>query len=146
MVKAAREARFTANGDNTVTDKNSGLLIVQDPTQLGEDFQRAMTYEEAEKAIAALNEKGHAGFKDWRLPTVEELCGMLDRTKHDPCYDTGIFKGKFDNWYWSGDQCAWTRQEDGSYTAAWCVGSNAGTVSNVVKDDHNYVRPVRSSQ
>jgi len=140
MGNKVKSQRFTVNGDNTITDNISGILVVQDPTQLGEEFQKQMTFAEAEAAIAKLNENGFFGFKDWRLPTVEELCGMVDRTKCDPCYDTDIFKGKFDDWYWSSDLCAWNKG------AAWCVLSDCGGVSYGLKGSHGYVRPVRSSQ
>ena len=134
-------ARFVVNKDNTITDQKTGLLIVQDPTLLGDAFKSTMTFDQAIKAIADLNAKGYAGHKDWRLPSVEELCGMIDRTKQNPCYDTNIFKGKFDNWYWSGEPTAWN--PTGS---AWCVNSSTGFVGDDLRSNNNYVRPVRSSQ
>ena len=121
-------------------DRKAGLMIIQDPTLLGESFKDIMTFAEAIQAIADLNKKEYLGFKDWRLPTVEEICGMVDRTKRDPCYDTNTFKGKFDDWYWSGESCAWNKG------AAWCVSSSYGDVGSSGKDDRNYVRPVRSCQ
>ncbi|MDD5387581.1 MAG: DUF1566 domain-containing protein [Sulfuricurvum sp.] len=136
----ATVARFIVNKDNTITDQKTGLQIVQDPTLLGDMFNKALTFDEAVKAVADLNVKGYAGHKDWRLPSVEELCGMIDRTKHDPCYDTKIFKGKFDNWYWSGETCAW------STGSAWVVGSGHGGVHNFGRGLRSYVLPVRSSQ
>ena len=143
-VKAVKEAaakpesRFVVNKDNTVTDKKTGLQIIQDPTLLGEAFKERMTHQEAEKACAALDFAGH---KDWRLPTVEELCGMVDRTKHDPCYDQAIFKGKFDDYYWAKETCAWN-----AVGAAWCVSSGYGFVGSYLRNRNNSVRPVRSSQ
>ncbi len=136
----ATETRFVVNKDNTVTDNKTGLLIIQDPTLLDESFKKTMTFAEAEKAIVDLNAKGYAGFKDWRLPTVEELCGMVDRRKCDPCYDTNIFKGKFDDWYWSRETCSWNKD------AAWCVASDSGLVDGSYKGNRSYVRPVRSCQ
>lgn len=132
--------RFRINGDNTITDQKTGLLIIQDPTQLGEAFQETMTHADALAAIAKLNETGYAGHKDWRLPTVEEICGMIDRKRHHPCYNTDIFKGKFDNWYWSGDDLA------DEPAAAWCVRTFRGRVDRYNKNYTSYVRPVRSSQ
>jgi len=144
--KATPEMRLVVNKDNTITDRKSGLMIIQDPGLAWEQFQERMTFMESEKAIAELNKNGYAGFKDWRLPTVEEICGIIDRTKYNPCYDTAIFKGKFDDWYWSGDQCAWSKQPDGSYSAAWAVSSDGGSVFSLDKGLHFYVRPVRSCQ
>jgi len=138
--KETSGSRFLINKDNTVMDRKAGLMIVQDPTLLGESFKKTITFAEATQAIADLNKKGYLGFKDWRLPTVEEICGMVDRTKRDPCYDTNTFKGKFDDWYWSGESCAWNKE------AAWCVGSYNGSVYDLGKDYRGYVRPVRSCQ
>ncbi|RJO64183.1 MAG: DUF1566 domain-containing protein [Candidatus Omnitrophota bacterium] len=135
--EAKGESRFVVTAKNIITDRKTGLQIIQDPTLLGGVFKAAMTHKEAEKACAALE---FYGFKDWRLPTVEELCGMTDRTKYNPCYDTNIFKGKFDDWYWSGDPCAWNKD------AAWCVNSYNGNVYNFDRSGHSYVRPVRSCQ
>jgi len=139
-VKGAPVTRFVINKDNTVTDRKAGILIIQDPILLGAVFATILSFAEAEKAIAELNVKGYAGHKDWRLPTVEELCGMVDRTKSNPCYDTNIFKGKFDDWYWSSETTAWDKDR------AWCVGSVGGGVGYRGKDGRFYVRPVRSSQ
>jgi hypothetical protein len=134
------QGRFVVNKDNTITDRKTNLLIIQDPTLLGDAFKETMTFAQAQKAVADLNVKGYAGFKDWRLPTVEELCGMVDRTKSNPCYDTKIFKGKFDDWYWSSETCAW------SNNSAWCVYALDGGVHGSGKDGRSCGRPVRSSQ
>jgi len=138
---AMKAVRFLVNKDNTVTDQKTGLLIIQDPTLLGDAFKSTMTFDQAIKAIADLNTKGYAGHKDWRLPSVEELCGMIDRTKQKPCYDTNIFKGKFNDWYWSGEPTAWN--PTGS---AWVVTSDYGLVNDNSRSNLNYVRPCRSSQ
>jgi len=134
-------SRFIVNKNNTVEDQKTGLIIIQDPTLLGDAFKSTITFDAAVKAIQDLNKQGYAGYNDWRLPSVEELCGMVDRTKQDPCYDTNIFKGKFNNWYWSGETCAWNPTG-----AAWCVNSNGGDVYGGSRGYGNYVRPVRSSQ
>jgi len=135
--EAVPGVRFVVTAENILTDRKTGLEIIQAPTLLGDAFKKLMKHEEAQKACAALDFGGH---KDWRLPTVEELCGMIDRTKHDPCYDTTIFKGKFDDWYWSSELCAWNSG------AAWCVYSRSGYVYYDYRLNLNYVRPVRSSQ
>jgi hypothetical protein len=62
---------FTDNGDGTITDKVTGLMWQKggSPSEV--------TFYTAKKRVEELNEKRFGGHKDWRLPTVEELCSLL---------------------------------------------------------------------
>jgi hypothetical protein len=41
-------------------------------------------------------------FSDWRLPSVEELFLLADRTRSRPAIDTAFFPDCKSDWYWTG--------------------------------------------
>jgi len=130
--------RFTDNGDGTITDNQLKVVWVKDPSVIPE-LQKTLNFDAAKEACEKLS---YAGFNSgWRLPTVEELRSIVDYTCHDPAWDTNVFGGKHDDWYWTSTPCAWN--PTGS---AWVVYSLNGSVSRNGRSYSNYVRPVRSSQ
>jgi len=137
--KVANKAtgRFIDNGDNTVTDTKTGLMWIKQHSQLGGDFaKQKMTWDDAIKVCKNLE---YADHKDWRLPTREELCSIVDLEKYDPAIDP-IFTNTQNDWYWTSTPCAWNQ------SSAWYVNLYNGLVSNDSKDNDYYVRPVRSSK
>ena len=60
---------FQDNGDETITDKASGLMWSKNDSKKGLDWKNALYY--AEHATLA-------GYSDWRLPNVKELQGIVD--------------------------------------------------------------------
>ena len=69
---------FVDNGDGTVTDKVTGLM-----------WQKAgsaseMIFDAAAKYTQELNSSRYGGYGDWRLPTMEELCSLLEGTPNQP--------------------------------------------------------------
>jgi hypothetical protein len=128
--------RFVDNGDNTITDTRTGLMWVKDHNALGKQSAGYLTWP---KAIDACKDLDHAGRKDWRLPTREELLSIVDPSKYDPAIDP-IFTNTHSDWYWTSTGVAW-----GS-GSAWFVYFLNGNVYSYGKDYESYVRPVRSSQ
>lgn len=128
--------RFMDNGDGTITDNLLKVIWVKDPSKVP-GLENTMKFDAAEKACAGLK---YAGKDGWRLPTVEELRSIVDYSRYNPAWDTNVFGGKFDDWYWTSTLCAW---DSG---AAWCVDSQNGFVGITTKLYTKYVRPVRSSQ
>ena len=57
---------------DVVVDLESGLMWQQS----GSDHR--MSSEDAAAYVSRLNREGHAGYRDWRLPTVEELASLLE--------------------------------------------------------------------
>lgn len=85
-------------------DNTTGLLWSVEET-------KRLTWKKASAAVAKMDA---AGFTDWRLPTVEELFLLADRTKHSPAIDTAYFPDCKSDWYWtstpaasSPSDCAW---------------------------------------
>ena len=83
-----------------------------------------------------LNFDGHS---DWRLPNINELKSIIDRSKSNPAIVQG-FKNIISSSYWSST----TREDYKNY--AWIVNFGDGSVYNDNKDYNYYVRCVRDGQ
>jgi len=92
-----------------------------------------VTYEEAEKAIAELGDS-------WRMPTVDELASLVDRSRHDPAIDTEQYPDTRSRAYWTSTPCAW---DD---AAVWVVLFDVGSVYLSPRHHYACVRAVRSGQ
>lgn len=129
--------RFTDNGNGTVSDLELKLTWVKDPSKVP-GLEKTLVFSEAKAACKNLS---YAGYNSgWRMPTLKEEQSIRDYTRHDPAWNTDVFGGKRDNWYWTSTECAWNKD------AAWCVYSDGGNVNGGGKGNRNYVRPVRSCQ
>ncbi len=120
----------TINSDRVVVDHTTGLMWHPSGSE------EYLVWRSAKKWVAKLNNKRYAGYKDWRLPTLEEAACLLE---NEPIFDRYI-DPVFDNlqpFIWTGD----TRS--GGYEA-WFVSFNTGSVSWLGIIHKRYVRPVRS--
>ena len=124
----ATTQRFTDNGDDTVTDNTTGLVWTK--KTIAED----VTHEQAVAAVAALGE-------GWRLPTVQELFGLVDHTKCRPAIDGEAFPDTRCDIYWTST--AWAANPD---AAVWCVSFYLGSVYFLPRYYFGCVRAVRPGQ
>ena len=92
----------------------------------------------------AVNAKSLCGKKDWRMPTVEELKGLLTTTPtvnqplNDSLYiDATYFPNSTNNWFWSSSPYA------GNSSHAWYVLFSYGYSNYGTKGNSNSVRLVR---
>ncbi len=76
------------------------------------------------------------GYLDWRLPTIEELTYISDKTKLNPAIDT-VFQNVMSNYYWSSSTVI------DSSNDAWMVSFNSGDDAWNYKSKSYYVRCVR---
>ena len=126
------------NGDNVVIDHTTGLIWQQS----GSD--ELMDWPKAKQWVIDLNEKGFAGYSDWRLPTVEEAISLLEPDRNTSnLYIDSVFSPK-QTGIWTGD-----KNTRASYLkGAWCVrfdgGYGGGNACWVYNNASNYVRLVRS--
>ncbi len=125
------DGRFeTIKNGQVVKDNATGLMWQQG----GSDWT---TYEHARQYIQKLNRERFAGYRDWRLPTVDELTSLLTPTKQNgDLYISSVF-GPKQYYVWSSDRAP---------AGAWVVNFNYGKVNWLYLDNYNYVRAVRSGQ
>jgi hypothetical protein len=94
-------------------------------------------WEDAQKWVRDLNSRGYSGYRDWRLPTVDEAASLLAPGKSNGLYIDPVFNN-YQEWIWTGD-------EYGS-EGAWGVYFGGGLVFWVNFSSEFYVRPVRSGK
>ena len=78
---------FTDNGDGTITDQATGLMW----EQKGSD--KPTSWYTAKKHVKKLKKKKFAGYKNWRIPTIEELYSLLD-PQYKQLYISPVFETK----------------------------------------------------
>ncbi len=113
-------------GNDVVIDHATGLMWHQSGSM---DFMR---WNGAKEWIRVLNNRGYAGFKDWRLPTLDEAVSLLESGRSNNLYIDSVFSEE----QWG----IWTGDKHGSL-GVWSVYFSLGNVRWRVKN--RYVRPVR---
>jgi hypothetical protein len=128
--------RFTVSGD-CVTDNLTGLMWAKDANLPNgtRTWQGALDY------VASMNAgSGLCGYKDWRLPNVNELESLINSVEANSAnwLNTQGFSNVQSHW------SSTTLANDTDY--AWIVSMWAGVVGSLSKSDDYYVWPVRSGQ
>lgn len=85
----------------------------------------------------AVNAAGLCGKSDWRLPTGNELQGIVDYGVASPSIDSNYFANTQSNGYWSASPYV------GSAYYAWVVNFNGGSVDYGSRYGSYHVRLVR---
>ena len=132
---------FTDNGDGTVTDRDTGLMWVADPSRCGISWGMpgtplAMDITTASIATAGLN---YAGYTDWRLPDVNELSTLVDYSRTSPSLSPTFFPNVQANKYWAGTPWA------GMAGNFWTVDFDSGWTDYDFQPNTNFIRPVRNA-
>jgi len=90
------ENDFVDNGDGTVTDRATGLMWQKSGSSRSKSWRRAQSY------VKELNSNKFAGYSDWRLPTIDELASLLQKSKKDGLHIDPLFDRKQER-CWSSD-------------------------------------------
>lgn len=107
------EGSYTDNGDYTITDNATGLVW--------QKCSRGQSGESCADTAARINWQGAleycenldlGGRTDWRLPSLNELKSLLDRSHYNPAINTTYFPATVGSYYWSsssyvGTNSAW---------------------------------------
>jgi hypothetical protein len=124
------ENSFVDNGNGTVTDRRTRLMWQQDGSPA------SMTWPDAVKYVQEINQEGFAGHSDWRLPTVEELASVMERSwLNDDLFLDPVFG--------SGQKYCWSVDTKG-VERAWKSNFHLGFFLDFPMSELNSVRAVRS--
>ncbi len=132
------EPQYEVHDDGTVTDAATGFMwkrCLQGKSGLDCATGAAAAF----RWVEALNEargESFAGFVDWRLPKVEELCSIVAADATGPAIDESVFPSAE----------AWTASANLDFaTGAWAVDFASGEAVVGVRDDAKQVRLVRDA-
>ena len=139
------DSRFTDNKDGTVTDNLTKLVWLKNMDCFGmRDWQSAIL-------SAQGLEEGDCGptpdlilsdgssASDWRLPTMKELCTLIDFSRRNPALPNGhMFSNAPPGYHWSSTRLDYHPE------MAWIVYFESGTTCyENVKNRAGYIWPVR---
>jgi len=137
--------RFVDNQDGTVTDnlteliwlKNTNCFGMTDWISANQRVKRLKDGDCGPDPTLMLSDGSSPG--DWRLPTMSELCTLIDFSKRDPALPTGhMFAAVPSGYHWSA-----TTLEHYS-GVAWIVYFESGTTCyENVKNQAGHILPVR---
>jgi hypothetical protein len=118
-----------ACGQDAICDDATGLMW----ERKGSDGP--MAWEEAASHIRERNRRGIGGYDDWRLPTLEELLSLMERSWGDG----GLY---LNDLFDSGPRSCWSVDTRGD-SRAWKVNYHLGYAVDALVEERNWVRAVR---
>ncbi|MCI5157131.1 MAG: DUF1566 domain-containing protein [Candidatus Electrothrix sp. AUS1_2] len=141
------DSQLVDNGNGTVTDSITGLMwkkclegLSGDNCESGtpEDY---LTWLDALQRPDAVNDAGgFAGYRDWRLPNINELVSLVEEQCSDPAINLNRFPNTPSSDVWSGSPHA---DLDNS---SWCVSFSAGSFFAKPRRNNGTVRLVRGGK
>ncbi len=131
-------ADFTDNGNETITDNDTGLIWMQATADT--DSNGSADSVNWENALSYCENLIFAGQSDWRLPTDKELQSIVDYNYDSPAIDTAYFPDTASYNYWS------STTDVGTTGIARLVDFKNGKVSGSYKLYTQIVRAVRGGQ
>jgi len=124
---------FDADGQHITTiDTRTGL------EWLARDLGRFTNKAKDSAAEKACRECRVGGHDDWRMPTVEELFPLADRSKVSPAIDTEFFPDCPSEWFWTS-----TPDAESPSDCAWFVSFSDGYSGYDGRGYYGRVRAVR---
>ncbi len=151
---ASSNPRFTTNADTSIIDNNltglvwapnGNLMSKRDPGWQKEvkTFDGAVSWQQALDYVAKLNAEKYLGHNDWRLPNIEELESLLNKSQSDTAAwlnSQGFINVQPGDFYWSSTSYS------NDPAKAWAVDMTYGNMKYLNKPNSNFVWPVRGGQ
>jgi hypothetical protein len=143
-----RKPRFE-HADLTITDNKTGLVWTVNANLADRQFSWSGAFDCLDRTV---NNEQYASFKDWRVPTREEMLTLVEVAKSqgfdgsspERSLSEGLrsigFKNVQDDAYWSSSESRFYAAE------AWIVDMSDGTASFADKTLYYYLWPVRSKK
>ncbi len=137
--------RFADNGDQTMTDRLTGLVWNKQGNSPGPAAcipGTNKTWQDALSYVKCLNKNNYQGKSDWRLPNRNELASLVNHGQPNSAawLNTLGFSHVQASNYWSSSTYDYTRWN------AWSINMHDGAVTSCAKKRGINVWPVRSGQ
>lgn len=117
--------------NNDIVTNTASNLMWQD------DMDAVYNRDTLENAQTLCKTLQTGGFKDWRLPTYDELIAIVDYSRHDPAINPA-FQNNGTDFYWTSSQYG------ADPDSIWVVRFSDGSTNKSYKTYENYVRCVRN--
>ncbi|MEK6744436.1 MAG: DUF1566 domain-containing protein [Nitrospirota bacterium] len=132
--------RYTDKGDGTILDKNTGLIWLKDANV----SNLPLPGDGAKQYLQEMNsgKKPNFGYSDWRLPTINEIETLVDKSRFYPALPVGHpFANVQNHFYWSSS----TGKDVLDYVWIVDLASGEMTMDYVSYCSYKFLWPVRSS-
>jgi len=144
--KTNPDSRFIDNKDGTVTDNLTKVIWLKNSNFFGMLDRRSAIVAAKNLKDGSCNVNSDfilsdgSSSGDWRLPTMKELCSLIDFSRRDPALSSGhMFLDVPKGYHWSA-----TTLVDGP-ELAWIVYFESGTTCyENIKNHAGYLWPVRA--
>lgn len=131
--KGIKHSYKLQHNGKVVVDHSTGLIWQQSGSS------NYMTFADAETFVRDLNRQHFAGYKDWRLPTLEEAMSLMEyERKNGGLYIATLFD-QIQFWIWTADKYIVSGR-------VWHTHFLDGRCTHVDADGNSCVRAVRVGQ
>lgn len=144
--KEGKDRVFSKNSDSLIVYHNASGIMWQDNLKIKKPWLSDINYEgyrhsdtTGDTAVSYCQNLELGEFDDWRLPTIEELVMLTDKSKSDLTFDD-VFENIENNGYWSSSSVANNSEK------AWIVDFSTGTDDWSNKNISKNVKCIRNSE